>query len=189
MSIDYDKLIRREVSRKVSREHPFYDDLCQEARIAVFLADQKLDKTLPLQKQTAFVKNAIRWRIVRAWREWLSDSALVSDKSLREHNAVFDKVTALNEFVEETVSDGRVSPEEEAADKLFLETVLTAIEDVVKKPEEHAAAKALLDDTDSRTLGTQIGKSHQGALNIQKRLIEKIRKRVLRGRRKFDSGL
>lgn len=187
MAIDYDKLIRREVSRKVPREHPFYDDLIQEARIAVFLASQKLDKTLPIPKQMAFIKNAIRWRIVRVWREWLSTSALVSDKSLREHSAVFDRILPLNEFFEETVSDNKASPEEEAADKLFLESVLTAIEDVVKKPEEHAAAKALLDDTDSRTLGAQIGKSHQGALNIQKRLVEKIRKRVLRGRRKFDT--
>lgn len=164
------------------RDHPFFEDLLQEARIAVYLAKDQLDPTQPDAKQKFFLRTAAQWKITKAWRSWLSVSSLVSNKSLRKGRAVFGKVVPMQEYVYDTISDGQPSVESVVSDKERLEKVLEALEESVKTEEEHQVIKALLNNVDSRTLGRQIGKSHQGAINIQKRLLKKVRKKLERNK-------
>lgn len=185
MQRSYEKLIRREVTRRVSVDHPYFEDLCQEARIALFLIESKIDKTLSIERQRSYLRQAIRWHITKCWHIWLRESLLVSVKSLREKRAALDKRKYDESYLLEAVSMQR-SPEEAAAESFQLEKVIAAFEEAIKDNRDALAFKGFLEDVDTRTLGKRMNMSHQGALNVQKRLLERVKTILRKNDKKTD---
>ena len=180
MSNEHERLIVAEVSRKLKKDHYFYDDMLQEARIALLLALHKIDKNKTRKQQYFFLRNAVRWHVSKTWRAWLKDVLLVSERSLQKRTADMRKRENLDDFdwSDFKVADSGMLPDEEAHLHKQREKLKKALDAVVRTEEDAKLISAVIHDVDCRTLGKQIGKSHQGALNTQKRLLEKLRKRV-----------
>lgn len=175
MQHKYEKLIRSEVARRVSYEHPFFEDLCQEAKVAVLSIESKIDKSLPEKKQLAYVRQAVRWHVTKVWHSWLRESLLVSVRSLREKRADLTKIDRGEDYLRDLVSP-EPSPEESLIENDFQEKLKMACEQSTQSERDKKALQGLLDGLDSRKLGKSLGMSHQGALNVQKKLISRIRK-------------
>lgn len=178
MPIDYEKLVVLEVCRKVKKEHYFYEDLLQEARIALYSALQKIDETKTEHQKVFFLRRAVRWRISKAWRYWLKDVLLVSERSLQQRKADLNKREILEDFTLIKISD-QSSVSDIVIKQKQIERLRKVLEDLVLTEEELVALQAFFDETDCRTLGKMLGKSHQGAINVQKRVLEKIKGRIL----------
>ena len=171
MLFDLEKLIRSEVRRRVAVGHSLYEDLCQEARIAAWEIESKLDHDLPEAQQKSFVKHAIRWRITRAWHLWLRESLLVSVKAIREQRADFSK-RVVGEDVLEKVASQEQSPEERTINSHLLGA---ALESAVQDVRDEKALQGLLAGVSCRTLGERLEMSSQGALNVRRRLLNRIK--------------
>lgn len=176
MAIDYEKLVYREVARRVRADSEFFEDLLQEGRVAVWQILPKVDKTLPEEKQIAYIRQAIRWKINRAFRVWLRGLLLVSSQSLRNNVADLDRVDRnLPDWKKEQVSSYDEPLDELVADREALEKISQILVEIDVTDEEREVLKGLLEGEGCRGVGQRIGKSHQGVLNIQKRLLAKIR--------------
>lgn len=169
----------------MSEDHPYFEDLCQEARIALIGIESKIDKTLPVEKQRSYVRQAIRWSITKCWHIWLRESLLVSVKSLREKRADLDKRKYDDQYLS-MAADPAPSPEEAAADSLAFQKVYEAFQTAVKNNRDELALEGLLEDIDSRALGKKLNMSHQGALNVQKRLIDRAKVILRKNEKKTD---
>jgi len=181
--LDYEKIVRRQVLRKVRPEHPFFEDLCQEGRIAVLEVADKLDKKLSRHAQKAFLSKAVYWRITKAWQVWLRGSLLVSVKSMREARADFFKIKNVEL---EKIKDKDPLPEQQAGEGRQLDKAYQAIADSVQSEKDLTALLGFLEGVDSRTLGRRMGLSHQGVINIQKRIFARARESLNRNDKKAD---
>lgn len=176
MAIDYEKLVYREVARRVRADSEFFEDLLQEGRIAVWQVLPKVDEALPEEKRVAYIRQAIRWKINRAFRVWLRGLLLVSSQSLRNNAADLDRVDRnLPDWKKESVPSSEDPLDEFIADKEALEKIFQVFSELDVTNEEQEVLKGLLEGEGCRGVGQRIGKSHQGVLNIQKRLLARIR--------------
>lgn len=186
MLYKYEKLIRREASRRVSPDHPFFDDLCQEARIALIGIDKKIDKSLPKKAQSAYVRQYIRWHITKVWHVWLRESLLVSVKSLRDRKADLTKKVDIEDAHLENMGDTRPSPEDIVLEEDLLNKVMQAVQEAAQDERDKKAFEGFIEDLDSRSLGKKLGMSHQGAINVQQRLLGRVRTILRRNARKTN---
>lgn len=176
MAIDYEKLVYREVARKVRANSEFFEDLLQEGRVAAWQVQEKLDKSFSEEKQVAYIKQAVRWRINRAFRVWLRGALLVSGQSLRRNVADLDRVDRnLPDWKRDSIPSGEPLLDETTADKDGWDKIQQAVFDLGLTEEEQEVVRGMLEGAGCREVGHRIGKSHQGVLNIQKKILAKIR--------------
>lgn len=176
MVAQHEKLIKQEVLRRVGADHALFDDLVQEGRVAVWGVQDKLDASLPLDKQRAYIRQAIRWRIGKAYLRWLMETFLVSGKSLRKNEAYFDRVDYnLPDWKRDNVPDSEALSEASFADRLALVKVVSALRETAETEKEKEAIEGFLEGKSSREIGKAIGRSHQGVLNMQKALFVKAK--------------
>lgn len=183
-SLDYEKIVRKQVLRKVRAEHPFFEDLCQEGHIAVLEVVDKLDKKMSKHAQKAFLSKAVYWRVTKAWQVWLRGSLMVSVKSMREARADFFKIKNIDL---EKIKDKEELPENQADERSQINKAYQAIADSVQSEKDLKALLGFLEGVDSRTLGKRMGLSHQGVINIQKRLFARAREHLNKNAKKADS--
>lgn len=174
----FEDIIKAEVSRKIKPGHFFFDDLCQEARIAILLIEDKIDRDLPHKQQVSFVRKAVRWHISRVWRMWVREAALVSEQSLRDNKAILDKIDYVEDWDELDIPDESTSPEDLVQHYTDLIRIIEMFKDVISTPEEQTAFIEMLKGTNSRAVGAKINRSHTGAIKMQKRLIKKVKKLI-----------
>lgn len=186
MLYKYEKLIRREAARRVSPDHPFFDDLCQEARIALISIEKKLDTSLPSRTQFSYVRQAIRWHVTKVWHTWLRESLLVSVKSLRDRKADLTKKVDLEDAHLENFGDERPSPEDVVLEEDLLNKIMQAVLEAAQDDRDKKAFEGFMEDLDSRKLGKKLGMSHQGAINVQQRLLGRVRTILRRNARKSN---
>lgn len=170
--VDYEKIAKREVLRRLSSDHIFYEDLMQEARIALHLASKTLDEKFSPAMRTSYLKQAVRWRITKAYHGWLRTETNTSVRKLRRGAAIFKVKQEITTRLADAESLSKVAEIEFRKD---LNTIVSTLKECVETEDEKLLYKAITEGMDLRDLGQRLSCSHQGAANKKERLIKKAR--------------